>query len=179
MFNMMGERNMETINSNDLIDQENAKPRQKRKTKKSILLIHIFVSIIFCLIIAEIFLRICVEQEVKRNLIYDEELGWRGEPHGSGVYIRNIDQIYVPFEYNDLGFRDEDVALLDKTNVNILFLGDSFVESLEVEYNKTFHKLTENKLKQTYQSPVDIINISSQGYSTAQELIAYRRYKNS
>ncbi len=78
-----------------------------------------------------------VDQEGKRLAIYDETIGWRGRPHGSGVYVRKIDNIRVPFQYNNLGFRDEDVSPKPADGRRILMLGDSFIENLEVEYSKT------------------------------------------
>ncbi|MDN5205417.1 hypothetical protein QQ008_28790 [Fulvivirgaceae bacterium BMA10] len=134
------------------------------------------ISVTFSLILAEIIVRIFVEQETKRLAIYDKELGWRGRPNGSGTYIRNKDSIKVPFRYNNYGFRDDDVDENNESN-NIMFLGDSFIESLEVEYEYIFHERLENKLKEI-DPKNEVVAVGSQGYSTAQEILAFNRYKS-
>jgi len=110
--------------------------------------------------------------------IYDEGLGWRGQPHGVGVYYRHKDGIRVPFKYNNFGFRDEDVVEKPVGSPRVLILGDSFVESLEIEYDDIFHELLEETLKRQANAKSEVVAISSQGYSNAQELLAFRRYQD-
>lgn len=125
----------------------------------------------------EAVLRMFVDQEAKRLATYDETLGWRGRPNGHGVYIRKVDGIRVPFQYNNLGFRDEDVGPKTSNGRRILMLGDSFIENLEVEYAKTFPALLEQLV--TKRSPAwDVAVVGSQGYSTSQELLAFRSYRD-
>jgi hypothetical protein len=130
------------------------------------------------LLLAECLLRVFVERETRRLAIYDRDLGWRGRPHGRGVYIRRKDEIRVPFTYNNYGFRDEDITPKIHGQTRILMLGDSFLESLEVDYHEIFHERVELLLPGRLDTPVDIVAIASQGYSTAQELLAFRRYKD-
>ncbi len=152
--------------------------KKKLKIKKSILFIHIILSSIFCITILEISLRIFTVQEVKRNLMYDKELGWRGIPNGNGTYVRLDDNIRADFHYNDYGFRDEDISSLSENATRVVLLGDSYVESMEVSYKNTFQKLVQKKLKSSYKNDIDVINVSSQGYGTAQEILAMRKFKN-
>jgi hypothetical protein len=133
-------------------------------------------SILFSLILAELLLRVFVVQETKRLASYDPEIGWTGVPNGDGVYVRLKDSIMIPFRYNGLGFRDEEVPPRDASEFQVLVLGDSFVESLEVSFEKTFHELIESDLKVRTESGC-VVNISSQGYSTAQEILAYRKFR--
>ena len=125
--------------------------------------------------IAEVALRLFVDQEAKRLATYDETLGWRGRPYGSGVYVRKADNIRVPFRYNNFGFRDEDVAPKPANFRRILMLGDSFIENLEIEYSKTFPALLE-KYVQDRSAKWEVAVVGSQGYSTAQELLAFRKF---
>lgn len=143
--------------------------------KKSLVLF--FVSIIVSLVLAELIVRLFVPQETKRLAVYDKELGWRGKPGGSGVYIRKEDSINVSFQYNSMGFRDDEVRPRNSVAKRILFLGDSFVENLEVSYEKMFVPLVRKRIADATASRVDIVALSSQGYSTAQELLAYRKYR--
>ncbi len=125
----------------------------------------------------EFVLRSCVEQETKRLAVYDRDLGWRGRPHGRGVYVRHKDGIRVPFAYNNYGFRDEDVVTKTPEMLRITMLGDSFLESLEVEYGRIFHELVEQRLQGRIGKNADVVAVASQGYSPAQELLAFRKYK--
>ncbi|MCA9127427.1 MAG: SGNH/GDSL hydrolase family protein [Planctomycetales bacterium] len=132
------------------------------------------LSILAGLTGSELILRLFVEQESKRLAVYDEVLGWRGRPYGEGTYVIKADGIRVPFRYNNLGFRDEIVSPRLRFP-RIMMLGDSFVESLEVPFENSFPALTENRLKKEFGS-CEVVSVGSQGYSTAQELLAYRRY---
>ena len=133
-------------------------------------------SILFSLFILEVILRLFFLQETKRLAIYDKELGWRGKPYGKGVYVRKKDNIFVDFKYNSNGFRGEDFSSRRSDSTRIVITGDSFVEGLEVDYDATFIRLLEGRLNRELDSRFEVINLSSQGYSTAQELLALKRY---
>jgi len=131
----------------------------------------------FAFVVCEVLLRIFIEQEVKRLASYDPDLGWRGRPNGKGMYVRKADGIRVPFRYNNIGYRDDDVLAKEPQQHRVMLLGDSFIENLEVEFEKTFPALIEKKLRQT-SADWDSVVIGSQGYSTAQELLAFRKFKD-
>ncbi len=133
-------------------------------------------SVVFSLFLAEIVVRIFIPQETKRLAIYDKELGWRGEPNGSGRYIRFEDSIDVPFSYNELGFRDYAIPPRDQVSRRIVLLGDSFVENLELSFEKTFPYLLERQLQTSVDKRLDVVSVCSQGYSTAQEVLALRKF---
>ncbi len=139
--------------------------------KKNLVLF--FSSVLFTLFLAEIILRLFVVQETKRLAIYDRDLGWRGKPNGNGNYVRKEDAINVPFSYNELGFRDDPLAPRASVKRRIALLGDSFLENLEVPYEKTFLALLKQELKP---SSTDAVALMSQGYSTAQELKALQKF---
>jgi len=132
------------------------------------------VSLLAGLVFAEIVLRLFVEQETKRLAAFDRDLGWTGRPNGEGWYVRRSDGIREYFVYNELGFRDEKLKETDSPRV--LFLGDSFQEGLEVPYTETFHEQVEQRLKEEQGHDVDVVSVASQGYSTAQQLRAYRKF---
>jgi hypothetical protein len=139
--------------------------------KKNLLLL--FSSVLFTFFVAEIILRLFVTQETKRLAIYDKDLGWRGRPNGSGRYIRKEDGINTPFSYNELGFRDNPIAPRSSVMRRYALLGDSFLENLEVPYEKTFLAQLKQKLRSSYS---DAVALMSQGYSTAQELKALQKF---
>lgn len=134
-------------------------------------------ALLGALLVAELALRLLVVQEGKRLATYDAELGWRGRPNGTGVYARSEDKIWTPFRYNALGFRDNDVLPKVSDGKRLLILGDSFVESLEVDFPQTFGAQIEKSI-QDRAPHWDVALIGSQGYSTSQELIAFRKYRS-
>lgn len=131
------------------------------------------VSVVVSLLLAEIVLRTFVVQETKRLAIYDKDLGWRGRPNSSGEYIRIEDNIDVPFQYNELGFRDRPVAARTSVRQRYVLLGDSFLENLEVPFEKTFLAQLQQSL---HDDSSDAVGLMSQGYSTAQELKALQKF---
>jgi len=152
-------------------------PHQQMSWRRKLIfrLVALAMATLVSITAGEVLLRIFVDPEVKRLASYDETIGWRGRPHGSGIYIRKIDDIRVPFRYNNLGFRDEDVGPKPADRHRIMMLGDSFIENLEVEYSKTFPFLLE-KLVTARLPNWEVTVVGSQGYSTAQELLAFRRF---
>jgi hypothetical protein len=128
------------------------------------------------LVLAEIVLRLFVDQETKRLAAYDLDLGWTGRPGGEGWYIRSRDGIRCHFAYNALGFRDEEVTNSSPVERRFLMMGDSFLEALEVDYPETFQKSVEERLKANGGGAADVAIIASQGYSTAQQLWAYQKF---
>lgn len=138
------------------------------------------LSIVFSLGIAEIGLRLFVVQELRRSAIYDRDLGWRGRPYANGLYVRRQDDIRTNFKYNNLGYRDEDVVARreGEAEIRVMLLGDSFLENLEVDYKHVFHKRLEDQLNANAPPKFSAVAIGSQGYSTAQELLAFRRFKD-
>lgn len=162
------------------IDSELARPRRLRCSHRRVWYIRLVVvcmALLGALLVAELALRLLVVQEGKRLATYDAELGWRGRPNGTGVYARSEDNIWTPFRYNTLGFRDNDVLPKQSDGKRLLILGDSFVESLEVDFPQTFGAQIEKSI-QARVPCWDVTLMGSQGYSTAQELIAFRKYRS-
>ena len=146
-----------------------------RRRRRWFALAAIACGLVTAVVIGEVTLRMFVEQEAKRLATYDANLGWRGTPHGHGVYVRKVDDIRVPFHYNNLGFRDEDVTAKPAHAKRMLLLGDSFVENLEVAYEETFPVLLQHLAAQR-DGRWDVAVVGSQGYSTSQELLAFRKF---
>ena len=146
--------------------------------KKYILyLLLIFCSIFVSVFLGELYLRLFHVQEGKRLASYDKDLGWRGKPNGKGAFVVKKAHINAKFKYNNLGFRDENVYEKKKDSFRIVLLGDSFVESLETEYEKTFHKILEKIVVDSLGGNYEIVIVGSHGYSTAQELSAFKKFK--
>ena len=151
------------------------KKSPKRFTKKEFFLL--LFSIAFSLLLAEVILRVVMIPETKRLAVYDKDLGWRGEPDGEGVYIRRQDNIRTVFQYNEHGFRDDPFPTPKDSALRIVFAGDSFVEALEVDYENTFQETVERRLQASIDEEAAVVVLASQGYSTAQALLAVRKYR--
>jgi len=135
-------------------------------------------SLVVAMVIMELILRISVREEGKRSVKYDEDLGWAGIPFAEGVYFYKEDNLHARYKFNELGFRDELISSLPDSSTRLLLLGDSFVESLEVDYDSTFHRRVEYMIKTGINRNIDVINVSSQNYGTSQQIIALDKYKN-
>ena len=130
------------------------------------------------LVICEIGLRLFITPESKRLAMYDPDLGWRGRPDGEGVFVRSADNIRTEYRYNRYGFRGEDFAPGKSENTRVLLLGDSFTEALEVDYEKTFPMLLKDSLNRPSSDTIEVLTLASMGYSTAQQLLALRKYRD-
>lgn len=133
-------------------------------------------SLVLAFGLAELVLRLFIVQETKRLAIYDSELGWRGRPNGSGLYVRQKDGISVPFRYNELGYRDDPVQPRSAVSKRLVLLGDSFAENLELPLEATYPALLKSRLRKEIDPRMDVVVLGSQGYSTAQELLALRKF---
>lgn len=70
------------------------------------------------------------------------------------------------FSINSVGFNDKEYAKEKPSNVvRIAMLGDSFVESLQVPIDKSFHKLLEEKLNREYANTGKKFEVLSFGHS--------------
>ena len=104
----------------------------------------------------------------------DKDLGWSPRPltrtsAGAGTH--------APIEINSAGFRDQERALEKPPGVfRIAVLGDSFVEGREVRFDELFWRVAEHELKacQFDGKRVETVGFGVSGYSTAQELLAFR-----
>lgn len=144
-------------------------------TAKAVLLVS---SLILALTVVEVGLRIFYTEERKRSVTYDEDLGWGGIPFAEGAYVDKEDSTHARYKFNELGFRDEPISSLSDSSTRIVLLGDSFVESMEVEYDSTFFRRVGHLLKTGVSKCVDVVNVSSQGYGTAQEILAIDKYRS-
>jgi hypothetical protein len=107
----------------------------------------------------------------------DPELGWHHEPNTRDVFVGPRPwpiEFETPIQINSLGLRGPDVPPRDEDDIRLLFLGDSMVAAMEVEYTKTFpHRIAEELSTRTGKS-VRSINAGVRGYGTDQSLLYFR-----
>ncbi len=108
---------------------------------------------------------------------YDELLGWSHEPGAHGDYVGPRP---FPIEFrtqvriNSLGLRGPEIPDLPSGGARVLMLGDSQVAAFEVDEDKTFVRLLEQRLAVSLARPVQVINAGVRGYGTDQEYLYYR-----
>ena len=78
---------------------------------------------------------------------------------------------------NSHGWRDKERSVKKPAGVyRVAVLGDSYVESFQIERKKTFLSLAEEKLKKDYNLEVELMNFGRGGYSQAEEMLVLRNY---
>jgi hypothetical protein len=133
-------------------------------------------SMVVALLLAEIALRI---SDFSYPSFYrpDDRLGLRLRENAEG-WFRSEGEAYV--RVNNAGFRDKERSLARSTNVfRVAVLGDSMIEALQVDLEKTFASLLEHRLNACGVfggKSVEVMNFGVSGYGTAQQLLTYRYY---
>lgn len=112
-------------------------------------------------------LRVLREGSSERSLTYryDAELGWAPIPNSSSI-ITTARTIHV--QHNSLGFRD--IEYERDARPTMLFIGDSFVWSVDAEANERFTDLLRSRI-----SNYRIVNVGVSGYGTDQEYLLLQR----
>ena len=138
--------------------------KAKRLAKNLIVLA---ASLAFSLLAAEVILRLATGLPEPRQIALDKWIGHKKRPGLSGVYTAEGGGHYT---YNSYGFRDREWSLKnDKYRAAVL--GDSFTEALQVDADRTFCKIVEQKLP-----TVETLNFGIGSYGTIHELLVYRHY---
>jgi lysophospholipase L1-like esterase len=105
----------------------------------------------------------------------DPDRGWAHRPGATGWAL---DEGHVWVEINSQGLRDREHTMAKPPRtVRIAVLGDSFMESLNVPFEKAFVSLLERHVGTCIRPSgraAETINFGVSGYNTAQELITYR-----
>lgn len=126
------------------------------------------------LVVAEGALRIVENGEAAANpgvtfLECDAELGWSGVPHDS--FDVDMPTGRHRITRNRLGMNDVEHGPKRPGGKRILFLGDSFVEALQVPLEKAHHRLAGKVLG------VEVVAAGIGGWSLAQEVLFFEREK--
>ncbi len=137
-----------------------------------------FGSIIFALLLAEIFVRISVPQDliVPMPAQADRELIYR-LPANTKSYLKGTSVRWFHLETNSLGLRDSEHHFKKEPGTyRILLLGDSMsmAEGVELEetYIKQFDKLVNHRSEEKH---IETINMAIRGYGNDQEVVLFER----
>lgn len=136
------------------------------------------LGVLFAFLLLEIGLRAIGIQPatyLRKFSEYHESLGWAKKPNISGYFQRGDVRIHETM--NSKGLRSPEYAYTKPQNTfRILFLGDSFTEGYDVEFESLFTTIIEKQLNSYYKDSIriEIINAGSGGYSNDQEYLFYR-----
>ncbi|MFO0949034.1 MAG: SGNH/GDSL hydrolase family protein [Planctomycetota bacterium] len=117
-------------------------------------------------------------KEIPVVWVPDKQVGWRNLPGAHLHYVKEGDGIV---DINSLGNRDRERTAEKSPGVfRVAVFGDSMTEAVEVNLDKTFCYLLEERLSRP-DAKVEVLNFGVIGYSPIQELLLFReegpRYK--
>lgn len=150
---------------------------KKEFTRLDYLKFGIFLILFFAIVIlllGEVITRLIVDNSpYKEKAVIDEELGWVVESDNALTYTINHYQdqgapYLVNYRTGANGFREWGDT---STNLpKVLFIGDSYVQAVEVSNEATFYKLIADSLG------IEIFAYGSSGYGTLQELMILKKH---
>ena len=104
----------------------------------------------------------------------DSILGYRFIPN-SKYWVYNENDHPITGRFNSYGWRDKEWSLEKPENVyRIAVLGDSMVEAMQVESDRTFLALTEQQLSGNHKLSVELLNFGRSGYTQTEELLVLK-----
>jgi len=114
------------------------------------------------------------------RILYPQQLGvWYETRDGLAIHRPNSVIRFGNHEIhiNSVGMRDREhsVQKADGT-IRILLLGDSFMEALQIQFEESFPKLLEDRLRQAGVRNVEVVNAAVSGWGTEDELAYWVRY---
>lgn len=111
----------------------------------------------------------------------DRVVGWKEVPNLKWIWAGRYwyaNEFSVAIESNAFGFRDAQREVTKPANVRrVALLGDSYIEALQVPFEKTAGQLLERQLNQKSGGPqFEVLNFGISGYGLGQELLAWQEY---
>ncbi|HEX8283932.1 MAG TPA: SGNH/GDSL hydrolase family protein [Pyrinomonadaceae bacterium] len=150
-------------------------PAKKSKPPLRVRVAVILLSVVFALVVAEVFLR-ATGYSYQTFYRPDDVLGYTLEPGAEGWHKKE-GRSYV--RVNSEGLRDREHQKRKPPNtLRVAVLGDSYAEALQVEQVDGFTSVLERRLPECPAlagRAVEVINFGVSGYSTAQELLTLRQ----
>ncbi len=104
----------------------------------------------------------------------DPEIGWRFVPGGSFWHFKENDHPII-WQTNSHGWKDREWTV-DKPagTYRVAVLGDSFVESMQVEQDKNFLSLAEKEWNEARSPKIEIMNFGRSGFTQTEELMVLK-----
>ncbi len=135
-----------------------------KKPRKVFLILMPIISIVFTLVIIELFLAIFhpVPYSIERNMFFESDpyTGYRLKPNSVGYFQKGI-----PAVVNSLGFRDDEITLEKPEDVyRILMLGDSFTVGANVLQEQAYPQVLETLLNTRTDREIQVVNAGVGGW---------------
>jgi hypothetical protein len=142
------------------------------------------VSVLFVVLCFEFGLRILGYEAIyeiysKNSTLWraDPQLGWHHIPNSSDVFVGPRPwpiEFETQVQFNSLGLRGPEVPPRSDDDIRLLFMGDSMVVGMEVEYEKTFAARIAQELSARTGKSIRSINAGVRGYGTDQSLLYFQ-----
>lgn len=120
--------------------------------------------------------------EAALRFFYPQQLGvWHQDRNGLALHwpglVTYLPQFGITASFNSVGMRDREHAGRKPEGVfRVLVLGDSFMEALQVPFEKSLPSLVERALNERSGRRVEVVNASVSGWGTDDELQYLTRY---
>ncbi len=130
------------------------------------------VGVVYCLIGAEVFLRLFAPQPMIPRHVCATYYGIRGNAPNK-TYWHIGEEYKVKLHTNSKGIRSDREKPYEKPQAikRIVLLGDSFGMGYEVDYKDMFSTRLEYYLKDQYGIHAEVVNLSTSGHGNAEELL--------
>lgn len=98
-------------------------------------------------------------------------------PNQTGWFVPHTKEYYTSVQVNSHGFIDAEHSFQKPEGVyRILFLGDSFVENIQVYFDSRFFRQFEKELNQNTGQKVEVIALGRGNTGTAQQYLLLKKY---
>lgn len=130
------------------------------------------VGVVYCMIGAEVFLRLFAPQPMIPRHVCATYYGIRGNTPNK-TYWHITEENEAKLRTNSKGIRSDHEISYDKPQgiKRIVLLGDSFGMGYEVDYQDMFSTRLEYYLKDQYGINAEVVNLSTSGHGNAEELL--------
>lgn len=138
------------------------------------IIVLIIVSLL-CFLVLEISVRLFTSES---TYFFDTntEIGVYNTPNLKGKSISPVGEFKVDIKLNSFGFNDVEHSKEKPSDVKrIAIIGDSFVESFQVDLNETMHRQLQNMLNQDKNQKYEVLAFGVGSTGTCEQ---YIRYKN-
>lgn len=151
-------------------------PRQPKRSSWRTKVLILFLSVLFSIGLAEFAVRLLFKVTDVPFMFWDPLIGPRRTPNQSGRYLfgKEIDSRY---RFNSQGWNSlhEYIGNKPKGTRRVCLIGDSFVEALSVDVDKTMAADAE-KIMSRPDRPVEWYAFGNSGWGTSHEYLAFHHY---
>jgi lysophospholipase L1-like esterase len=146
-------------------------PPRPRRWPKTFALIILWQTIALLFVEAVMYSAGIGEEEIFR---LDKEIGFKHVPNKRIFWKQEGPGVYSYFDAD--GMREPNLTIAKPVGTyRVAVLGDSLVEGLQSEIEKTFGYRMGKELSKELHHPVEVLNFGNSGYSTAQEYLQLKK----